>query len=137
MKSSSKLAAALLAGLMPLASTGVDAFRTAHPTYDGRGVLVGILDSGIDPGVAGLIVGFGVTSGFGVIGNFSVIKKNFDITDLPETFYDIPDSFTGAGQTLIVAAQPGTHYTACAWLNCWASPRRPSPIPSSAWSAMG
>jgi subtilisin family serine protease len=41
---------------MPLQSTGVDVFRTAHPTYDGRGVLIGILDSGIDPGVAGLIV---------------------------------------------------------------------------------
>jgi tripeptidyl-peptidase II len=47
---------ALLAGLMPLASTGVDAFRAAHQTYDGRGVIIGILDSGIDPGVAGLIV---------------------------------------------------------------------------------
>ncbi|HMA44496.1 MAG TPA: S8 family serine peptidase, partial [Gemmatimonadales bacterium] len=47
---------ALVAGLMPLASTGVDAFRAAHETYDGRGVLIGILDSGIDPGVAGLIV---------------------------------------------------------------------------------
>lgn len=49
-------ALALLAGLMPLRSTGVEQFRAAHPTYDGRGVLIGILDSGIDPGVAGLIV---------------------------------------------------------------------------------
>jgi subtilisin family serine protease len=47
---------ALLAGLMPLRSTGVEQFRAAHPTYDGRGVLIGILDSGIDPGVAGLVV---------------------------------------------------------------------------------
>lgn len=47
---------ALLAGLMPLRSTGVEQFRAAHPTYDGRGVLLAILDSGIDPGVAGLIV---------------------------------------------------------------------------------
>lgn len=47
---------ALLAGLMPLKSTGVEQFRAAHPTYDGRGVLIAILDSGIDPGVAGLIV---------------------------------------------------------------------------------
>ncbi|MGH7419406.1 MAG: hypothetical protein ACREKB_16660, partial [Candidatus Rokuibacteriota bacterium] len=46
---------AFLLGLMPLKSTGVDIFRAAHPTYDGRGVLIGILDSGIDPGVAGLI----------------------------------------------------------------------------------
>lgn len=46
---------ALLAGLMPLHSTGVDVFRAAHPTYDGRGILIGLLDSGIDPGVPGLI----------------------------------------------------------------------------------
>ncbi len=47
---------ALQAGLMPLKSTGIEAFRAAHQTYDGRGILIGILDSGIDPGVAGLIV---------------------------------------------------------------------------------
>ena len=29
---------ALLAGLMPLGSAGVDEFRSKHPTYDGRGV---------------------------------------------------------------------------------------------------
>jgi subtilisin family serine protease len=41
-------------GLMPLASSGVPEFRAAHPTFDGRGVLVGVLDSGVDPGVLGL-----------------------------------------------------------------------------------
>ena len=46
---------ALLAGLMPLNSGGVDEFRGKHPTNDGRGVLIGILDSGVDPGVDGLI----------------------------------------------------------------------------------
>jgi len=46
---------AYMLGLMPLKSTGVDVFRAAHPTYDGRGVLIAILDSGLDPGVAGLI----------------------------------------------------------------------------------
>jgi subtilisin family serine protease len=48
-------AIAYMLGLMPLRSTGVDLFRAQHPTYDGRGVLIAILDSGIDPGVPGLI----------------------------------------------------------------------------------
>ncbi|HEV8124372.1 MAG TPA: S8 family serine peptidase [Gemmatimonadales bacterium] len=41
-------------GKMPLFSTGIPEFLRAHPTYDGRGVLIAILDSGIDPGVRGL-----------------------------------------------------------------------------------
>jgi len=48
-------ARALLVGLMPLRSAGVDEFRSRRPTYDGRGVLIGILDTGVDPGVEGLI----------------------------------------------------------------------------------
>src|SRR5258705_11045901 len=47
-------AVAFMLGLMPLKSTGVDVFRALHPTYDGRGVLIAILDSGGDPGVPGL-----------------------------------------------------------------------------------
>ena len=45
---------AWLAGYMPLRSTGVDSFRLAHPAADGRGVLIAILDTGVDPSVAGL-----------------------------------------------------------------------------------
>ncbi len=40
--------------LMPLRSTGVEQFRRTHPTYDGRGVLIAILDTGVDPRVDGL-----------------------------------------------------------------------------------
>lgn len=41
-------------GWMPLSETGVDVFVRAHPAFDGRGVLIAILDSGIDAGIAGL-----------------------------------------------------------------------------------
>jgi tripeptidyl-peptidase-2 len=47
--------AAYANGWMPLASTGVDRFLRQHPTHDGRGVIIGILDTGIDPGIPGLL----------------------------------------------------------------------------------
>jgi subtilisin family serine protease len=40
-------------GWMPREATGTPAFLAAHPEWDGRGVLLGILDSGLDPGAAG------------------------------------------------------------------------------------
>ncbi len=42
-------------GWMPIAETGVDVLLKAHPDFDGRGVLIAILDTGIDAGVAGLL----------------------------------------------------------------------------------
>jgi subtilisin family serine protease len=33
---------------MPTRDTGSVAFKTAHPTWDGRGVTIGVLDSGVD-----------------------------------------------------------------------------------------
>ena len=41
-------------GLMPLSGTGVADWHTAHAEWDGRGTLIAILDTGVDPSVAGL-----------------------------------------------------------------------------------
>jgi subtilisin family serine protease len=46
--------AAHLLGLLPRRTIGVERFLAEHQSFDGRGVLIGIMDSGIDPGVPGL-----------------------------------------------------------------------------------
>lgn len=46
--------AAFEQGWMPTHAAGVQAFAASHPEHDGRGVLIAILDSGIDPSLAGL-----------------------------------------------------------------------------------
>ncbi|MFC1639878.1 S8 family serine peptidase [Gemmatimonadota bacterium] len=46
---------ALLAGLLPLRALGIDTFRWRFTEFDGRGVVIAILDNGVDPGVAGLL----------------------------------------------------------------------------------
>ncbi len=85
---------ALLAGMMPLRSTGVELFRAAHPTYDGRGVLIGILDSGIDPGVAGLIA---TSTG---------APKILDLRDFSgEGHIDLRPASPGADGTIAVAGR--------------------------------
>ncbi len=39
---------------LPLGATHADQFIRDHPTYDGRGVIIFIFDTGVDPGIAGL-----------------------------------------------------------------------------------
>lgn len=66
----------------------------------------------VEEGLDGqLMLGLGLASDMGVIGSFILRKKNFDFFDWPESFWDIPNSFKGAGQIINIEVQPGTYYS--------------------------
>ena len=48
--------AAFRSALIPKREVGADAFIKAHPSWDGRGVVIAVFDTGVDPGAPGLAV---------------------------------------------------------------------------------
>jgi hypothetical protein len=90
---------------MPIRDTGAAAFTAAHPTYDGRGVVVGILDTGVTldhPALATTTVG---------------TPKIIDWVTYTDPFTDndptwVPVTTLVNGPTFTVGAAPGTTYTA-------------------------
>ena len=59
---------------------------------------------------ANLILGAGISSNSGVLGNISLIQRNFDITDWPQSNEEFwrGEAFRGAGQTAQIVLEPGT-----------------------------
>jgi subtilisin family serine protease len=79
---------------MPIGDTGAAAFTAAHPTWDGRGTTIGILDSGIDLDHPALAT---TTTGARKITDWVTATDPF--TDDDPTWVNMADQVTGSAFT--------------------------------------
>ncbi|KAK6617784.1 hypothetical protein RUM43_014012 [Polyplax serrata] len=89
--------------LLPKKETGVYQFLSKYPEYDGRGIVIAIFDSGVDPGAAGLqktsdgkvkLIERFDCSGAGDVNTSTIVEaKNGEITGLTGRTLKIPNSW--------------------------------------------
>lgn len=90
------------AALIPKHEIAADAFVKAHPTWDGRGVVIAIFDTGVDPAAAGLAT---TSTGERKIMDMLDASGSGDVDTTTKRKADATGKLTGlSGRTLVLPA---------------------------------